>query len=141
MSAVNTLTCAQCASPFPAPAVRRGKVQIFCTPQCRVAGANARRASTRAGRIIRPTDNGITNPHAGEPSGRPLPSTLTDIPPSVDRSLSDAHNPRPDSLEAPMEKAHSRAGINAFELATLAKLRGLSPWTPARLIMSKDYRP
>jgi hypothetical protein len=130
MSAVNTLTCAQCAASFAAPPVRRGKVQIFCTPKCRVAGANARRATTRAGRI-----NGITYPHAGEPSGRPLPSTLTDIPPSVDRSATDSPS---DRLAELMAKAHSRGGVTAWEIAEIAKLRGISAWAPLSVIIAKE---
>jgi hypothetical protein len=62
--------CLQCTAEFPAPPARRGKVQVYCSRPCQTKAANARRASTRAGRIIRPTDNGITYPHAGEPLQR-----------------------------------------------------------------------
>jgi hypothetical protein len=44
-------------------------------------------------------------------------------------------------LEELMDKAHSKVGIGAFEVAELARLKGLSPWTPFRLIVSKDYQP
>jgi hypothetical protein len=69
MSAVNAtamLTCANCADSFPAPTVRRGKIQIYCGNDCQIQAANKRRSSTRAGRI-----NGITYPHAGETPGQP----------------------------------------------------------------------
>jgi hypothetical protein len=37
-----------------------------------------------------------------------------------------------------MEKAHSRGGVNAWEIAEIAKLRGRSPWAPLRIIIAKD---
>jgi hypothetical protein len=90
MSAVNDtamLTCANCAIEFPHPATRRGgRVRRFCTPKCRVAGANARRASTRTGRL---NSTLSTTRKAVE---QPIHSTLPPMPPSVDRSLSDHHN-------------------------------------------------
>ena len=52
------------------------------------------------------------------------------MPSSVDRSPSDCPTPPSDSLEALMEKAHSRTGVNAFEIAMIAKMRGISPWAP-----------
>jgi hypothetical protein len=125
-----TLTCAHCAIEFPQPTVRRGKVQRYCSRPCQITAANMRRASTRAGRI-----NSITYPHAGEPSGRPLPSTLTDIPPSVDRSATDAPDSR---LAELMAKAHSRGGVTAWEIAEIAKLRGISAWAPLSVIIAKD---
>jgi hypothetical protein len=102
MADANTLTCAHCTAPFPAPTVRRGKVQIYCGPTCRVAGGNSRRASTRAGR----TATTVTNP-------RPLSPALTMKPPSVEGSPSDAPHTPGDRLSVLMEKAHSRGGIDA----------------------------
>jgi hypothetical protein len=125
-----TTACALCASEFPQPTTRGGKVKIFCSPKCRVAGANARRATTRAGR----NSVGATNPRSGEPSGRPSSSTLTDIPPSVDMAASEAPS---DRLSTLMAKAHSREGIDAWEIAELAKLRGISPWVPLRVIIAE----
>jgi hypothetical protein len=123
--------CLNCTASFPAPTARRGKVQIFCTPKCRVAGANARRASTRAGRI-----NGITYPHAGEPSGRPLAPEATNTPESVDRSASDS----PSRLDVLMALAHSRGGIDPWQVAELAKLRGISAWAPLAKIIGKETK-
>jgi hypothetical protein len=122
--------CPQCGSVIQAGPRRK----TYCSTPCQTKAANARRATTRAGRIIRPTDNGITNPHAGEPSGRPLPSTLTDIPPSVDMAATDAPSARLSEL---MAKAHSRVGVTAWEIAEIAKLRGISPWAPLAKIIGK----
>jgi hypothetical protein len=36
-----------------------------------------------------------------------------------------------------MAKAHSRKGIDAWEIAELAKLRGISPWVPLRVIIAE----
>jgi hypothetical protein len=125
----NTLTCAHCAIEFPQPAARRGgRVQRFCTPKCRVAGANARRSTTRTGRI-----NGPTNPHAGEPSGQPSSPEVITIPPSVDRA---AHGSPHTRISELMEKGHSRTGITAWEIAELAKLRGISAWAPLKVILA-----
>jgi hypothetical protein len=129
-TATNNLTCAQCATEFPQPAARRGKVQIFCSPKCRVAGGNARRATTRVGRI-----NGETYPHAGEPSTQPLSPTLIATPPSVERSASDAPV---DRLSELLAKAHSRAGVTAFEIAEIARARGISAWAPLSVIIAKE---
>jgi hypothetical protein len=127
-----TLTCASCAVDFPAPAQRRGKVQIYCSPKCRVAGGNARRSSTRQGRI-----NGETNPHAG----RPVSPEATTIPPTakppVSGHASTAESVDGSRLEELMEKAHSRVGVNAFEIALIAKMRGISPWAPTRVILAR----
>jgi len=49
-------------------------VRRFCGPPCRVAAGNSRRATTRAGRT-----NGITNPHASEPSGLASSPTLPNM--------------------------------------------------------------
>jgi hypothetical protein len=46
-----------------------------------------------------------------------------------------------DRLAELMALAHSPKGIDPFFVAELARLRGLSPWTPFRLIVSKDYQP
>jgi hypothetical protein len=124
----NTLTCDHCQTAFTAPPVLRGgRVRRFCGVPCRVSAANARRATTRSERAagaLRTPKSGLESPES--------PSALSTPP--------EAPNPV-DRLAELMAKAHSPTGINAFELADLARLRGLSPWTPARLIMSKDYQP
>jgi hypothetical protein len=139
MSAVNDtamLTCAQCATEF-APGQRRGKVQIYCGPTCRVAGGNARRSTTRAGRIL-----GITNPHASEPSGRPIAPEATNTPPSPSTPLSDSRSVASDRIAELMALAHSRGGINAWQVAELAKLKGRSPWAPlSKIIARKGHSP
>jgi hypothetical protein len=76
---------------------------------------------------------GITYPHAGKAPGQPLLSTPPNIPPTVDRSVSDSPSARIAEL---MALAHSRTGINAWEIAELAKLRGISPWAPLRVIIA-----
>jgi hypothetical protein len=128
-----TLTCANCANDFPAPPVLRGgRVRRFCTPKCRVAGANQRRATTRLGRTLGPT-----NPHAQEPSGLPSSPTLPNMSPSVDRSASDRQDTPSDSLANLLDKAHSRVGVTAWEIATIAKMRGISAWAPVRVIIAR----
>jgi len=37
-----------------------------------------------------------------------------------------------------MALAHSRTGIDAWQVAELAKLRGISPWAPLRIILAKE---
>jgi hypothetical protein len=45
-----------------------------------------------------------------------------------------------DRLAELMAKAQSRTGITAWEVAELAKLRGISPWAPLRVIIAKEIR-
>jgi hypothetical protein len=127
-----TLNCAQCAAPFDAPTQRRGaRARRFCTPKCQQTAANARRQTTREGR----KGNLST---AGDGSGQPLPSTLTNTPPSGSRALSDARNvsaARLARISALMTLAHSRGGIDPWQVAELAKLRNISPWAPLRVIL------
>jgi hypothetical protein len=130
MSAVTanaTITCAQCATAF-TPGQRRGKVQTYCTPKCQTKAANARRASTRSGRIL-----GITNPHAGETPGQPISPEVITTPPSARTPASDS----PNRLSELMEKAHSRGGVTAFEIAEIARARGISPWAPEAKIIAR----
>jgi hypothetical protein len=87
-----------------------------------------RRATTRAGRTL-----GVTYPRTPEPSGQPLAPEATNIPDSVDRSASES----PSRLSVLMEKAHSRVGVNAFEIAEIAKLRGISAWAPVAKIIAR----
>jgi hypothetical protein len=128
-----TLTCAQCATEF-TPGQRRGKIQIYCGPICRVAGGNARRATTRSGRA-----NGITNPHAGDPRTGPSSSPLLNTSHTVDRAASEASDTPIDSLKALLDKAHSRVGVTAWEIALIAKRRGISPWAPLSVIIGKAH--
>jgi hypothetical protein len=37
-----------------------------------------------------------------------------------------------------MAKAHSRVGVTAWEVAEIAKLRGISAWAPLAKIIGKD---
>jgi hypothetical protein len=131
--------CLQCTAEFAAPPARRGKVQVYCSRPCQTKAANARRAPTRAGRIIRPTDNGITFPRAGEALQRlKTPEAMT-IPPSVDRSASDRPSAA-DRLSFLMDKAHSRVGVTAWEIAEIAKLKNISAWAPVSVIIAKEPR-
>jgi hypothetical protein len=120
--------CLTCTKDFP-EATRGGRTQKFCSSPCRVIAGNSRRATTRKGRALGPT-----NPHAGEPSGQPVAPEAITIPPSVDMAASDAPASRLDVL---MAKAHSRGGIDAWEIAELAKLRGISPWAPLAKIIAR----
>jgi hypothetical protein len=42
-----------------------------------------------------------------------------------------------DRLSVLMDKAHSRVGVNAWEVAEIAKLRGISPWSPLAKIIAR----
>jgi hypothetical protein len=138
MSAVNTLTCANCANPFPAPPFIRGKPQRFCGRACQTRAANMRRSIKRRGSAAqRPCDLST----AGKTPGRPSSPEAITIPPSASTPLSDSPNPTSDRIAELLARAHSKTGIDPFSVAELARLRGLSPWTPFRLIVSKDYQP
>jgi hypothetical protein len=52
-------------------------------------------------------------------------------------AASDAPSAAADRLTFLMDRAHSRTGINAWEVAELAKLRGISPWAPLRVIIAQ----
>jgi hypothetical protein len=71
----------------------------------------------------------MTNP-------QPLSPTPPALPSHVDRSPSDAPHTPSDRLSTLMAKGHSKGGINAWEIAELAKLRGISPWAPLRVILA-----
>jgi hypothetical protein len=126
--------CLQCTAEFPAPPARRGKVQVYCSRPCQTKAANVRRASTRAGRI-----NGITYPHAGEPLQRLKTPEAMSIPPSVDRSASDRPSAA-DRLSFLMDKAHSRVGVTAWEIAEIARARNISAWAPVSKILAREAR-
>ena len=137
--------CLNCHTEF-AEAPRRGpRPKTFCSRPCQIKSANERRSVKRRGSAAeRPCDLST----AGETPGRPPPSTLPDAPAKaqtplsghastaevVDRSSADAR------LQELMTLAHSPRGIDAWGLAELAKLRGISPWAPARVIMAKEPR-
>jgi hypothetical protein len=121
--------CLQCKEEF-TPGPRRGKPQVYCGKPCQTRAANARRATTRTGRI-----QGITNPHSGLPSS----PEATTIPPSDSRALSDSPSPA-DRLSELIAKAHSKVGVTAWEIATIAKLRGVSAWAPLSVILAKEVR-
>jgi hypothetical protein len=126
-----TLTCASCAAAFPAPTPRRGaRPQRFCTPKCQIKSANERRSIKRRGNLST----------TGKAPGRPVAPGVTIVPPTAQTPLSDHARARlsaQERLEELMQKAHSRTGINAWEIAELAKLRNISPWAPARVIIAR----
>jgi hypothetical protein len=129
----STLTCAQCATEFPAPPVRRGaRPQRFCTPKCQIKAANARRSIKRRGNLST----------AGKTPERPLPSTLPDAPAKAQTPLSDAptHVDRSaiERLAFLMDKAHSRVGVTAWEIAEIARARGISAWAPVAKIIARE---
>jgi hypothetical protein len=132
--------CLQCTTDFPAPAARRGKVQTYCSRPCQTKAANARRATTRKGRV-----DGITYPHTSEAPGRPLPSTPSDAPANPQTTTSDSPSVVSDvdrsadvaRLAFLMDKAHSRVGVTAWELAEIARARGISAWAPLCVILAK----
>jgi hypothetical protein len=121
--------CQTCTKEFPA-ATRGGREQKFCSPPCRVADANSRRETTRKGRLVWAKPLRATNP-------QPLSSTPPTMPPSVDTSLSARPTPCADRIAELMALANSRGGIDSWQVAELAKLRGISPWAPLRVIIAK----
>jgi hypothetical protein len=121
-------TCAQCTAEF-LPSTRGGKVQTYCARTCQITAANMRRASTHAAR---------TNPPAVEPSTQPLSPALIATAPTLDRLVSDRQDTPSERLSELMALAHSRGGIGPWEVAELAKLRGISPWAPLRVILAKE---
>jgi hypothetical protein len=122
----STLTCPQCTAEFKQPPPR-GKPQVYCGRPCQITAANQRRATTRKGRL-------------GQANPQPLAPTPVKLRPTVDRSPSERQDTPSNRLSELMAKAHSRGGIDAWEIAELAKLRGISPWAPARVIMAKETR-
>jgi hypothetical protein len=116
--------CLQCNEEFP-PAPVRGKPQTFWSRTCQSKAANARRSTTRAGR------KGMTNPRPSSPTPPALPS-------AVDMSPSDRPTPRAERISTLMALAHSRGGIGPWEVAELARLRGISPWAPLSVIIAKE---
>jgi hypothetical protein len=117
--------CLHCNEQF-TPGPRRGKPQVYCGKVCQVQAANARRASTRSGRTsgaLRTPKSVLESPES--PSTIPTPP---EAPTPVDR------------LAELMAKAHSRVGVTAWEIATIAKLRGISAWAPVSVIIGKEVR-
>jgi hypothetical protein len=123
--------CANCQTDFPEAPYRGGKRRVYCARSCQIQAANTRRATTRTGRGV------PTNPQPRKPAKAPSLPTLTDIPPSVDMAASDL--PR-DRLAFLMDKAQSRVGVTPWEVAEIAKLRGISPWAPVLIIIAKEIR-
>jgi hypothetical protein len=39
-----------------------------------------------------------------------------------------------------MDKAHSRVGVNAFEIAEIARARNISAWAPVAKILAREVR-
>jgi hypothetical protein len=42
-----------------------------------------------------------------------------------------------DRLAELLDKAHSRGGVTSFEIAMIAKLQGISAWTPVAKIIAR----
>jgi hypothetical protein len=78
--------------------------------------------------ITRPTEDIKRHP------GRPPASTLTDTPPSAHTPLTDRRTVRLSEL---MARARSKRGIDAFQIAELALLRGLPASSPLRVIFDR----
>jgi hypothetical protein len=100
--------------------------QSYCTPKCQVQAANARRPKTRSGRARGASQTPKSVSEVAE--GLPTLSTAPEAPNPVDR------------LAELMALAHSRKGVTAWEIAEIAKLRGISPWAPLSVIIAKEIR-
>jgi hypothetical protein len=126
---VSAILCLSCKEEFIPGPPRGGRAQLYCGSKCRVAAGNSRRAITRKGR--KEPSPPVTNPRVTSPT----PPT---IPPSVDTSVSEPRRTRSERIAELMALAHSRTGIDAWQVAELAKLRGISPWAPLRIILAKE---
>jgi hypothetical protein len=128
--------CLTCSTEFPEAPRRGPRPKTYCSPKCQIQAANIRRDLKRKGSAAqRPCDLSTT----GEAPGQPVAPEATTIPPSASRALSDSPSVTPaERIAVLMTLAHSRGGIDPWQLAELAKLRGISPWSPARIIMAKD---
>ena len=114
--------CLNCNIEFPEAPRRGPRPKTFCSRPCQIKQANERRSIKRRGNLST----------AGEPSGQPLSPEATNTPPSAKTPASDL----PSRLEFLMDKAHSRVGVTAFEVAEIAKLKGRSPWAPLAKILA-----
>jgi hypothetical protein len=119
--------CLQCKEEYQ-PAPRRGaRPQAYCGRPCQIKAANARRASTCLGR----GSGALRTAKSVLDSSIDLPaiSTVPEAPKAVDRLAIAAR------ISALMTLAHSRGGIDPWQIAELAKLKGISPWAPLRVIL------
>jgi hypothetical protein len=73
----------------------------------------------------------------GAANPQPLSPTPPVVSPIVDTSPSACQDTAADRLSELMEKAHSRTGVNAWEIAEIAKLRNISPWAPVAKIIAR----
>jgi hypothetical protein len=112
--------CLNCTKDFPEAPRRGARPQTYCSRPCQITAANRRRSSTRSGRT-----SGA--PRAAK-SVLESPSTIH-TPPEAPKAV--------DRLDELMEKAHSRVGVTSFEIAIIAKLRGISPWAPVSKILGR----
>ena len=133
----NTLTCPSCSTSFQPAPPRGGKPQTWCSRPCQIKAANERRSIKR--RSSRPNlSKGAQPQPAALPQEALSTPTLLTMPPSVDRLVSEPQHTPAERIAELLAKGHSREGISAWDLATLAKLRGISPWAPVRVILAKE---
>jgi hypothetical protein len=118
--------CLQCNEPFQPGPVRGGRVQTYCQRTCQIKAANVRRDAKRRSNLST----------AVKPSGQPQPPEATNTPPSASRALSDSPNTASDRIAVLTALAHSRGGIDPWQVAELAKLKGRSAWSPLRVILA-----
>ena len=117
--------CLNCNIEFPEAPRRGPRPKTFCSRPCQIKAANERRSIKRRGDLST----------TGKAPGRPVAPGVTIVPPSASRALSDSPSAR---ISALMALAHSsRGGIDAWQVAELAKLKGVSPWAPLRVIIGQ----
>jgi hypothetical protein len=117
MTTTTTSVCATCATPLPRRSkARGGKPQSYCSPRCRKTAENRRAGhAPRATLTIRPSNS---------------LKAASDAP--TQRSVADEGR-----VTLLLDKAHSRTGISSFEIAELAKLRGIDPSAPLKVIFAR----
>jgi hypothetical protein len=121
----------QCNNEFPEAPRRGARPQTYCNPKCQIKAANERRSIKRRGEAQGPSNLST----GGAAPGRPVASDPMRISPSAKTPPSDSPSAR---INALMALAHSRGGIDPWQVAELARLRNISPWAPLRVIIGKS---
>ena len=119
-------SCPQCGEAIePSPHKRP---RTYCGPPCQTRAANARRQPTREGR--KAGRRGLEAPYT--------PKSVLESPksPSTISTPQRASN-AVDRLAELMDKAHSRVGVTAWEIAEIARARKISPWAPLAKIIAR----
>jgi hypothetical protein len=115
-------TCPHCKSTF---AARVGaKPQRYCSASCRRAVQNARAAEQRTQAL-------------GSHRNALQASKVTKVAATPSKPASNVLGRDSSRLATLLDAAHSRRGLNAWEIAELARLRGIDPAAPLNQIFGR----